>query len=158
MVCLIGALLNDVSIELTQDLIKTASRRAEDESFSLQDFENFKDYEMLITYNPADDLEQLNDCNNNILKFDFDIYYRIRACPENKPKLEQVMGYVERILCFNPNNDQRWSFSLNQKSFSTSLYMSNKLKSQDTQYDSIISKNMYFAKQTFQFVFRVETI
>jgi hypothetical protein len=154
--CLIGALLNDVSILLTNDLlspVKTASRRAEDESFNLQDFENTDDYELLLTYYPSESLDKLNECNNNILKFDFDVFYRIRACPENKPKLEEIMGLVEKLLCFNSNNQNRWS--LNNKSFSTSLYISNKLILQDTQYDSIIAKNMYFAKQTYKFIFRV---
>ena len=105
----IGAFLNDVAFILTNQYgIKTGARRANDESFNLQDFANTDDYELLITYFSSDMDWKINHCKSRQFQVEYDFYYRIEGKNNNKSRLEEVLGVVDQLLCDNGNNANYW--------------------------------------------------
>lgn len=149
------ALLSDCAFHLTtQNGIKTVVRRANDQSFSLQDFKNFLDYELLITYFQPDFDSTINDCNANELEFNIKFYYRIEAKDENKSRLEELLGIIELLLSKNQNGGNNWTYTYNNKLYSTQLSgYRNRLLSQRVEFGQIEDYNMYFAEQEFRLKF-----
>jgi hypothetical protein len=157
----VHAFLNDISLIISNPTtplvgttnktsIKTTVRRAEDESFSLQEFTNISDHELLITYFiPDEEFDfNLNNCHKKDFNFNLNIYYRIEAKDNNKSRLEQILGLVDQFICLNYNNNQPYTYNYNGKTFKTELNGNqNKLRSQKLIYTQIADYNFYYAEQ-----------
>jgi hypothetical protein len=160
----IGALLHDISTILTTNHgVKTQSRRSNNQTFSLQEFANTDDVELLITYFSNDYSGDINRCSNDQIKIDYNFYYRIEGKEGNQKKLENLLGIIEQLIVYNYNNAQFWKYQLttdpfNSKEFISCLGGYNKLIDQDIVYQNVQSKNYYTAKQTFSLNFAFKSI
>ncbi len=150
----VGALCNDIAIILTNNYdIKTQSRKAQDESFNLEVFTNTNQIELLITYFPTDFDLTINHCEQHQFQVSYDLFYRVEGKNNNKSRLEEVLGIVDQLLTKNHNQGNYWSFTYNNKKFTSWLYGINKLTNQNLQYEKVQSTNFYLAKQTFKLEF-----
>lgn len=167
----IGALLNDISIILTTEYgISTEARRSFDQSYSLQEFANSGQRQLLITYFSQDYSVNTNRCKRGGLNVEFDIFYRVEAKDNNKSILEQSLGIVEQLLCNNyirqPSSDPNLvnesgtlTYTYNNKTFTTKLGgYHNELTETQIQYSKISDRNYYLAKQNYKFYIRYYSI
>jgi hypothetical protein len=153
----VGSILNDVALILTNDFgIKTEARRAFDESYSLQEFQNIENTELLISYFSEDQIFNSKRCKSRDFYVYYDIYYRVEAKESYKSKLEEVLGIVEQLLCNNyvtkpDETADELTYTYNNKKFKTySGGYVNKLIETKVQYQKISEINYYLAKQNYK--------
>ena len=155
---LIHAFLTDCAYYLSTGYnIKTAVRTSDDEFFNLQLFNESDNYQLLITYFPKNTDYKINDCSNQSLNFNYEVYYKIESKEANANLIKEVAMVVNMLMCRNYNNSNLWTYE--DKKFKkryttdTTKNYSNKLITEEPLFSTIQQTNFLFLRQEFEFSF-----